>query len=487
MSSSTLTYSLRGAWRQSRLLRGVLGILGILSIALLTIIVLGAASLDLFQFLLGCAIFFTALCLARPFSGRALARERESFLLSALVIWVFLMISQVFFTHPQTTANAAQGHLDPSAFLQALSWILSFLALALITWSRPAYLRRLFVGPLKWASIFAIVAVLSCPLSPKPAYSLALVFKLCVIVLTLCAMGEAIEDEKGIDRLFAALFLGMLMIVTKAFIMPFLGPDSNFANGRLPMVGLSGSAGVLLLLCLLFLFLKKNLLFLLCAAYAVMVMMVAGNKGGMAASFVSLMLFFVLLKRPAQALAVSFGFAIILALAMALTPLGHSLEKYSQEGNAGTLTGRTNLWAAAWPNIESHPMFGNGYRASRFLSEEVPGAFQEAGNMHNSFLEVVYNNGLAGLVPILIMNVLIVVNLKNVILRPPTLQLRYYAAAALALQAHLVVWGLVAVTFGGAPDDRFMTFFALLLISMFLRSQSDKKYWETVYGGYSSS
>jgi O-antigen ligase len=486
MSSSTLTYPLRGAWQRSRILRGIVRVFVILFLAVFTIVVLGAASIDLFQFFLGCSIFFIALCLARPLSGRTLAGEREAFLSSALEIWIFLMISQVIFTHPQTTASAAQGHVDPSAFLQALSWILSAGALGLITWSRPAYLKRLFVGPLKWASIFVIVAVISCPISPKPAYSLALAFKLGLIVLTLCGMGEAIENEKGLSRLFAALFVAMLLIVTKAFIMPFLGPDSNLRNGRLPMVGLSGTAGVLLLLCLLFFFLKKNLLFLMFAMYAVVVMMIAGNKGGMAASFVSLMMFFVLLKRPAQALAVSFGFAIILALAIAFTPLGHSLQKYSQEGNGGTLTGRTNLWADAWPNIKSHPILGNGYRASRFLSEEVPGAFQEAGNMHNSFLEVLYNNGLAGLISILVMNVLIVINLKEVILRPPSLHLRYYAAGALALQTHLIVWGLVAVTFGGAPDDRFMTFFAILLISMFLRAQCDKEYWKTVYGDSSS-
>jgi len=216
------------------------------------------------------------------------------------------------------------------------------------------------------------------------------------------------------------------------------------------------------------------------------VMMLAGNKGGMVASFVSLGMFFLLLKRPAQALAASFGFAIVLGLGIAFTPLGQSLQKYSQEGNAGTLTGRTNLWDAAWPEIKAHPILGKGYRASRFLSEEVPGAFQEAGNMHNSFLEVLYNNGMAGLIPIAVINILIVVNLKKVLIRPPTMQMRYYAAAALALYTHLFVWGLVATTFGGAPDDRFMTFFAILMISMFLRGQSDKKYWNTVYGEHIS-
>jgi O-antigen ligase len=481
MSSTSLTYPLRAAWRQSRILRGIVGIFGICAIAVSTIVLLGLASWDLFSFLLGCAIFFTALCLARPLSKRAIAGEREAFLWSALVLWVFLMVSEAIFTHVQSTASAAKGHVDPGAIYQALSWILSAAVLVFITCFRPAYLRRLFVGPLKWASIFAIVVVISCPLSPKPSYSLALAFKLCLIVLTLHAIGEAIDDETAIFRLFAGTFLGTLIIVSKAFIAQLLEPDP-FRSGRLPNVGLSGTCGVLLLLCLLCFFLKKNLFFLMVGMYSVFVMILCGTKGGMVASFVSLMMFFVLLKRPAQAIAASFVFGLVLILCVLFTPLGKSLERYSEGGSATTLTGRTNLWANAWPNISSHPIFGNGYRASRFLSEEVPGAFKDAGNMHNSFLEVLYNNGLAGLIPILVINVLIVVNLKAVILRPPTLELRYYAVAALALETHFFVWGLVAVTFGGQPDDRFMTFFAILVISMFLRAQCDKKYWKTVYG-----
>jgi len=211
-------------------------------------------------------------------------------------------------------------------------------------------------------------------------------------------------------------------------------------------------------------------------------MMLSGIKGGMVASFVSLMMFFVLLKRPAQALAVSSVFTGIFLLCVVFTPLGKNLEKYSESGNAGTLTGRTNLWSTTWPEITSHPIMGKGYRASRFLSEEVPGTFQEAGNMHNSFMEVLYNNGLAGLIPIAVINLLIIVNLKGVILRPPSLELRYYAAAAFALFTHLFVWGLVAVTYGGPPDNRFMTFFAVLAISIFLRAQIDPQYRKAVYG-----
>ncbi|MGB8724975.1 MAG: O-antigen ligase family protein [Terriglobales bacterium] len=489
MTSTTLTYPLRAAWRRSG---GVLrGILGVCSLAIFTIVVMAlvGVSTDSLGLFLWCSIFLTALWLARPLSGSALAGERESFLLANLVIWMFLMISEAIFVHNQSTASAAQGGAEAGAIYQAYSWILSFFVLAFISCFRPAYLRRLFAGPLKWASIFVIVAVLSCPLSKKPLYSAALAFKLCLIVLVLCAIGEAIKDEAGIFKLFAALFLGTFITVSADLIAPFLGSGPIFdpQTGRFgAMVGLSGICGILLLLSVLFLWLKKNLWFLLCGLYSVLVMMLAGTKGGIVASFVSLMMFFVLLKRPAQALAASLGFAVIFALCIAFTPLGQSLEKYTEAGHAGTITGRTNLWAAAWPEIKAHPMLGNGYRASRFLSEDVPGAFKEAGNMHNSFLEVLYNNGLAGLVPIVAINVLIVVNLTGILIRPPTVQLRYYAAAAFALYTHLFVWGLVAATFGGAPDNRFMTLFAVLLISMFLRGQSDKKYWNTIYGAPSS-
>jgi O-antigen ligase len=477
MASTVLTYPLRAVRRWRRFFSGFFIVI---SIAVFTILLLGLTSWDLFQFLLGCGLFFTALCLVRPLSRRAQVSERKAFLASALMIWVFLTVSEAVFSHFQSTASAAKGHVDPGAIYQALSWILAAAVLVFITYFRPLYLRRLFVGPLKWASIFAIVVVISCPLSPKPIYSLALAFKLCAVVLTLHAIAEAIDDETGISWLFVALFFGVLTVVSKAFITELLQPDP-FKSGRLPNVGLSGTCGILLLLCLLFFFLKKNLLFAMLATYSVIVMILCGTKGGMVASFVSLMMFFVLLKRPAQALAVSFAFGLIFLLCVLFTPLGKSLEKYSEGGSATTLTGRTNLWANAWPNIKSHPLLGNGYRASRFLSEDVPGAFKDAGNMHNSFLEVLYNNGLAGLIPVLIMTIVTMNNLRLVILRPSNPQQRFFAVAALALEIHLVVWGLVAVTFGGQPDDRFMAFFALVLISTFLRAESDSEYRNAIY------
>jgi len=343
MSSAALTYPVWRKWRNA--LRTVFVVCGIATAATVLILAGGASSNFLF-FLLACAIFVGSLYLARALSGTALASDRQSFLLSNLVIWVFLMVSEAIFTHIQTTQDAAKGNVGSNALYQAASWILCFLALVFITCFRPAYLRRLFSGPLKWPSLFAVVAVISCPLSQKPLYSFALAFKVGIIVLTVCAIAEATADGAGIFRFYAALFVGMLITVTMELLAPLAGPGPIFqSDGRLGlMIGLSGTCGILLLLCVLFLIMTRNLFFLLCGLYSLIVMMLAGTKGGMVASFVSLMMFFVLLKKPAQALGASLVFTVIFVLAFVFTPLGRSLEKYSESGTATTLTGRTDRW-----------------------------------------------------------------------------------------------------------------------------------------------
>jgi hypothetical protein len=132
MASTTLTHPL-WAWRYLRVLRGIPAIC---AIATLTIVVfsLAGTSWNFFFFLLACAIFATLLCVARPLSGRALAGERESVLLGTLVIWVFLLVSEAIFIHNQTTQSAAKGNVGNNALYQATSWILSFSALALISY-----------------------------------------------------------------------------------------------------------------------------------------------------------------------------------------------------------------------------------------------------------------------------------------------------------------------------------------------------------------
>jgi O-antigen ligase len=383
------------------------------------------------------------------------------------------MSSEAIFAHSGSTDSATSGKFAAGAYYEAGSWILSLAALAIISCSRPEYLKRLLTGPLKWASIFVVIAVLSCPLSPGPAYSVAQAFKLGIVVLALFAINGAMNGEATILTLLTALFTGTLLVTLAGFVAPFVGPGQIFNGTRFgAVIGLSGTAGILLLLSLLFWLLKKSPWFLLVAAFSIVLMIMAGGKGGIAASVLSLMMFFFLLKRAGQALMACGAITIVFLLLVAFTPVGNTFQSY---GESSTLSGRTNLWAAVWPEIEHRPTFGHGYRASRFVSSEVQGTFAEAGHIHNAFLEILYNNGAVGFLPILAMNLIVITNLVHVLKRRMTLRVRYYTAGAFALYIHLLLWGLTAPTFGSSADSRFMTFFAVLLISIHLKSESTGK------------
>lgn len=477
MNLSISTYSGRSPATLSAIYRPILLVC---AVALFTIVTLsvtaGLISWDFLWFLFASALFMTCLCVARPLSGTARVASEQSFLTSTLVIWVFLMISEGIFVHASDTNRAVGGNFGASAFFEAASWILSFAALAFVTCFRPEYLRRVLTGPPRWATLFAIIAVASCPFSPVLVYSLAMAFKLCIIVAALLAISRSIDGITGIEKLFSALFAGTLILTLAGFVTPFLGSAPVFAGDRFgAVIGLSGNAGLLLLLSVLYFILKKNPWFLLLVGFSLVLMMLVGGKGGIAASLISFLAFFAFLKNARQAVAACFGLAIVFALCVAFTPFGHNLQLYGESGNASTLSGRTQLWTDVWPEIAKHPVVGHGYRASRFVSAEVEGAFAEAGHIHNAFLEVLYNNGVVGLTPILIMNVVIVFNLGHVLRRSLPPRERYFAAAALALYLHLLVWGMTAPTFGGTPDNRFMTFFALLVISIHLRAHVNRE------------
>src|SRR5215471_18914043 len=231
---------------------------GLCSVALLTTFVLlfvgGMISWDFLLFLLISALFVAALGMARPFSGTTLASENRTLLSGSLVVWIFLMVSEGIFIHPSTTSSAVGGSFGATAYYEAASWIISFGALALFTFFRPEYLRNVFSGQLKWASIFAAIAVLSCPLSPVAKYSFALAFKLCVIVLALGAINHAIDDEGDIRKLYTALFSGTLILTLAGFVTPFVGSGAVFAGDRFgAVIGLSGDAGILLLFSTMYL------------------------------------------------------------------------------------------------------------------------------------------------------------------------------------------------------------------------------------------
>jgi len=203
---------------------------------------------------------------------------------------------------------------------------------------------------------------------------------------------------------------------------------------------------------------------------ALVVAILGGGKAGIVGGVFAGVLFLVLRRRFGSALGYV-GIAILLVCVLALsTPLGDYFSHYHEAGKAATLTGRTLLWSAVMPAIERKPILGYGYLASTFVQFQVNAVDWAAPQLHNGFVEVLYNNGLIGLVPILAINFVIARNLIHVLRRAPTTSAIYrVGAGCLALYAHLFINGMSNASFGGRVRPPFILLLSLVLVSSKLR------------------
>lgn len=72
----------------------------------------------------------------------------------------------------------------------------------------------------------------------------------------------------------------------------------------------------------------------------------------------------------------------------------------ASEDELATLSGRTQLWTAGWKMFNDAPLFGHGYGAGvRFIGHEY--GLPPGTHMHNTFMQVLADTGLVGLIALL--------------------------------------------------------------------------------------
>jgi len=160
---------------------------------------------------------------------------------------------------------------------------------------------------------------------------------------------------------------------------------------------------------------------------------------------------------------------------LAFTPLGSYLKYYIGSGQAGTVTGRADVWVAGWQLIKAKILLGRGFMSSRFLAYKINVSWQP-GHLHNGFLEVMYNNGLIGLGVMLMLQGWIVRNLVSVMRAVDhDHPLHQLAVGCFAVYLDILINGLVSRTFGSRPDATFMVLFSLVFVSDRLLAAATKK------------
>jgi O-antigen ligase len=422
----------------------------------------------------GVAILGVVSVLASSPAQRLLSPAKANLRLVLVLWWSVLSSEELFFRiSEQEEANA--GRFAIEAYGEAAFWVLAFVVFFLV--ARRQYLRRFFNGDNKWMSLFAAVCILSAPLAPQPLYSLAWGFKLFLVICLLVYFSTTIQDEADIEAFYWSNFWGFCVVSVLPVLRACFNPAGPFEEGRLRASAnsLAITAGIVLLLALLLNSVRPAPWLKGFALLGAAMMIVSGGKAGIIAGVVSVTVFFALQGRLAAGAGWLMGLIVVGGVILVTTPLASHFMSYSEEGHAANLTGRTDLWAALWPEILRYPIAGHGYVASRFLSEIVQGGdvFQ-AAHTHNSFLEVSYNNGFIGLFVLMAIITVLVRNLRRSLGRLPNGRCRNLTVGAWALFVCLLINGLGHDSFGGSAGSPFMLLLGLFVISGKLREMAEK-------------
>lgn len=403
------------------------------------------------------------------YAGRSATGVRQEKRL-AFVVWFLLISSEEFFVRRNEIEDTFSGNMATGAFAEAGVWVLLFLVIVVFTARNHEYLRSLFAGPYKWLALFGLLCVASCVYSPKPAFSLAWGFKLCIVILVLQACASHIQNEEDLAGFLKATvcgiaFLAIVPPVRALFLDVPVFQDGRLGNSMSP-TGMSEVAGALLVTSLACRSIIRARSLSVLTIAAVVIMFMAGGKAAILSTTLSVTLFFLARKKVGSA---AVGLAVIMVVGVIVvtaTPVSSYLENYADSGQASTLSGRMGLWEIALPAVLSRPLLGNGYATSRFFSVQIGGIPWGPGHMHNGFLEVLYNNGAIGLALLLLIQAGIVIGLVKAMFRfGPTSPLQPLAVGGIALFVNTLIDGMFNASFGGRATGIFVVMLSLVVMS----------------------
>jgi len=429
--------------------------------------------------------------------ARVLAERPKWFI---FIVWALLLASDEIFSYVNDASSTYQSQFVSGAYAQGMIWLLAAAGLLLFLLGNPESLRGIFSGRRKWLAFYVVVvvlsvwyeflssvtlsAVLSILHAPEAAFALAWAFKLGLTVLILQACSKQLFDLDDISAFLLASIAAYVFLVAAPSIRSLM-PDPTGAYGqnefetrlREGPTGLSEAAGTFALLALTVYSVNKKRWMMFLSITGLMVMIVAGGKAAIVAGIVSGLAFFGLQRKLGATFGFILGIGAIFVLALMFTPLSAYISAYTHSGQVFSLTGRTELWAFVMPAIKQNFFLGHGYVASRFVSVKMPGTPFQAGHMHNGFLEALYNNGLLGLVLILMVHVAIVRNLVRTIRGDVPARAFQLAVGCSAIYTNLLINGMFNATFGGRAIPPFMLLLALFFISDRLSKEVRKPVW----------
>lgn len=406
-----------------------------------------------------------------PLYAALASRESERRRRIAFVLWWILLASEEMFSRWSTSTKALDSEFSFDAYSEAFIWLTVFVGILIYTFNNGRYIRSLGSGASRLLVAFALACLLSCVYTPRPMFAIAWAFKLCLAVVVIAACREHLSGVQEISQFLRTTLWAYVFLVVFPLLRVLPDPSNAFVEGRINKIasptGLSASAGTMFLLALIFYTPSRRRSSILLAALGLAVMIFSGGKTGLAGGILSAILFFVVQGKFGPVVRLLGATAVLGAIILLTTPVASYFRMYEDSGQIATASGRVDLWNAAMPAILQKPIIGHGFMSSRFVAINLDGISWDAGHMHNGFLEALYNDGIIGLILIVLIQAAILKNLISVMRRHSKLEPGAFrlAVGCLAIYANLLINGLFNASFGGRPEAAFVLLLGIAMVS----------------------
>jgi O-antigen ligase len=428
------------------------------------------------------AIMYAGLMVCRSTSSNV----DSTLLRLSLLIWFILLFAEGLFDRQGDEVDTYKGLITDQAYGEAIVWVVAAAVLFVVLLPHFSYLRQLFSKQYKWATIYFLVCLVSIAYTPDKTYALAWCFKLGLVVTILAVCIPTVSSVSKAIMFLRITLWGVLFFTFIPLLIAMSDPEGVFngAGGRVidpTLVSQKGACILLLAQILYSLQRKKSMLWI--GALGAGVMVLAFGKTSIAAGALCSVLLYVMQGKSKAAIRLVVGLVVLTALVFAFVP--QVSEYASSYQGADTLSGRTAVWQMAIPRIMARPIQGYGYLASHFMWLAERGHAAQFAHLHNSFLDVLYNVGLMGFIPMILMHVGIMKNLRNALRRAKASSstgdseenrssrtLYLVAAGFLAFYLNLLINGMLTTVFGGRAGFLFMSFLAVLAMSEVVNRES---------------
>jgi O-antigen ligase len=400
---------------------------------------------------------------------------------AGFVIWWLVLISECIFFREGDEASVSKtfhGAFPTAAYGEVIMWVMCLVALLVCSTRVRGYVFELFHGNYKWMTYLTLISIASFVYAPRPLLSVVWGLKLGLIALLIVLCSTQVRNFEDVVSFLRYSFWAFVIIILQPIIVAMMSGAMFDEEGRMSTIvspnALSPNAGAVLLMALALYSVRKGEGLRRSAIWvgliAAPIMVLAGSKTGIMAAIISGGLFYLVCRKFGSAFGYIAMTGMLVAVLALTTPLGDYFHSYQEKESADSFSGRTILWSAVAPEIKARPIIGHGYMASEFLMFQVNAVGWAAPQMHNGFLESLYNNGLLGFIPMMAILIVIPVDLYRVLRRVPSTEYMYrIAAGTLSLYVFLLINGFFNSSFGGKPTAPFMLLLCLLLVSQKLR------------------